>query len=163
MSGGLAPHGVGPIEWSESDEQPYFTDRPGWPGYSALLTWAAHAEHPDLPLPDAIPESWADDPAFQRSTRPEAETSYRTILEPQLWLPVEFPFVFAGGTLASDEPTRMGSTFTLRKQLNDLKQVADERLTSSSEFAVSAREAVERFRDLTDLACDHRLPIMLSY
>jgi len=55
--------GFGPIRWEEDDTQPYFTERPTWDGYTALLIWAAHAEHPDLPLPTHLPQSWVDDAA----------------------------------------------------------------------------------------------------
>src|SRR4029453_7167218 len=90
LSGGLAPPGcwTGRVEWEEGDDPPYFTDRPAWDGYTALLLWAAHAEHPDLPPPPAdVPEAWTDAPAYQRSTVRELKSRFRTILEPQLWLP----------------------------------------------------------------------------
>lgn len=120
LSGGLKPHGCGPVEWNEGDDQPYFTDRPAWDGYSALLVWAAHAEHRDLPLPAEVPESWVDDPAFQLPTVREFKSRFRTILEPQLWLPTEFPFVFEAPTLVSEDKACIGSVFTLKQQLDDL-------------------------------------------
>src|ERR1700677_2635401 len=119
MTAGLEPHGVGPVAWDEADAQPYFTDRPAWEGYSALMVWASHAEHPDLSLPVDVPKSWADDPAYQRSTVREFKSRYRSILEPELWLPVAFPFVFNGPTLVS-ENTCIGSVLTLKEQLDFL-------------------------------------------
>lgn len=117
----LQPHGVDSIAWDEGDHVPYFTDRPGWEGYSALLVWAAHAEHPDLPMPVEVPESWVDDPAFVRSTTGEFRSRYGTILRAELWLPAEFPFVFEGPTLVSEKGA-VGSVFTLKQQLDDLHQ-----------------------------------------
>ena len=119
MNRGMQPHGIGTIGWDESDERPYFTDRPSWDGYSGLLIWAAHAEHPDLPLPDEVPESWVEDPAFQRSTVREFKSKYRTILEPELWLPTEFPFIFNAPSLVSENAC-IGSVFTLKQQLDEL-------------------------------------------
>jgi len=131
LSRGLEPHGYGPVIWNEDDNQPYFTARPARDGYSALLVWAAHAEHPDLPVPVEVPESWADDPAYQRSTVREFKSRFRTILTPQLWLPVEFPFVFEAPTLASDENSCIGSVFTLKQQLDNLYAETREQLTQS--------------------------------
>lgn len=120
MSAGLEPHGFGPITWEENDQQPYFTDRPSWDGYSGLLLLAAYDEHRELPFPRTLPEVWSDDPAFQLSEHSDSTTRYRSILWPSIWLPSEFPFVFEGPTLTSEEPSRIGSVFTLKKQLDDL-------------------------------------------
>jgi hypothetical protein len=128
LSQGLAAHGQGPLTWNEDNEQPYFTDRPAWEGYSALLVWAAHDEHPDIPLPSTVPRSWADDPAFERSTEKEFGSRYRTILEPQLWLPADFPFLFDFPTLTSEHPSRIGSTFALRRELDDLADRTGEKM-----------------------------------
>src|SRR5581483_10004723 len=128
LSGGLEPHGYGPLQWDEGDHQPYFTQRPGWDGYTALRVWAAHAEHPDLPPPADVPDSWVGDPACQRSAARESNTRFRTILEPQLWLPAEFPFVFDAPTLVSDDKTPLGSAFTLKQQLDDLQELTTARL-----------------------------------
>jgi hypothetical protein len=163
LSSALATHGVGPIAWSEDDDVPYFTDRPAWPGYTALLVWAAHAEHPNLPLPSSVPDSWLDDPAFQRSIKPEFKTNYGTILDAQLWLPAEFLFVFEFPTLTSEKGSRIGSAFTLRRQLDQLKGKTSEKLSAKTELAQTASSAIECFRTLVEMACEHQVPILLSY
>jgi len=84
LSEGLKPHGFGPVTWDEGDSVPYFTDRPGWEGYGGLLVWAAHDEHPEMPVPMHLPESWVDDPAYQRSADPKSPSRYQSILEPQM-------------------------------------------------------------------------------
>jgi hypothetical protein len=128
ISAGLEKESVGPLQWSESDDRPYFTDRPGWDGYGGLLVWAAHAEHPDLPIPTYYPESFADDEAYFRSIDPDFKTRFATILLPNLWLPIEFPFVFEAPTITSDDPVGIGSIFTLKKQLDDLFNETSDRL-----------------------------------
>jgi hypothetical protein len=167
LSAGLEAHGYGPVRWDEADDRPYFTDRPGWDGYTALKVWAAHAEHPDLPLPDEVPESWADDPAWKRSTVREFKSRYRTILEPELWIPTEFPFVFEASTLVSDK-TCMGSVLTLQRQLDALhgETAAHLKQTSASQpsgLAAMAALGLDVFRQLAHKACEHRLPMMLDY
>lgn len=108
LSRQLEPHGVGRIAWNEGDNVPYFTDRPAWEGYRALLVWAAHAEHSHLPMPAELPQTWLDDPAFVRCTAPGSHSRFRTILEAEVWLPVELPFVFKGPSLSS-ETSKIGS------------------------------------------------------
>jgi len=79
----LLEHGVGPVIWNESEKQPYFTERPAWEGYRALLLWAAYNEHPDLIMPLSVPDSWCDDPAFLRSSTRESKSRYQQILTPE--------------------------------------------------------------------------------
>ncbi len=198
ISRGLAAHGQNPLSWNESDDQPYFTDRPAWEGYSALLVWAAHDEHPDIPLPSTVPRSWADDPAFERSTAKEFRSRYRTILEPQLWLPADFSFLFDFPTLTSEEPSRIGSTFMLRRELDDLAERTRGKIQQLKTgrpnppepppvmtkpgliarlfggrqkappppepgLAETVEFSLQIFRDLASKACEHRLPILLSF
>jgi hypothetical protein len=174
MTKSLAPHGIPPITWDEGDEKPYFTERPTWPGYCALLVWAAHSEHPDLPAPHKVPESWVEDVAFQRSTSTEFKTRFRTILQPSVWVPGEFPFVFGFPTLASDKESCVGSVFTLKTQLDDLHArtfrqqeilvaAAQTPPAEASELAVNAQSVLTIFRDLANKACEHRLPLLLDF
>jgi len=175
MTDALAPHGFGPVNWDEDDHQPYFTDRPGWVAYCALLVWAAHSEHPDLPLPNIPPESWADDPAYQRSTKSEFKTRFRTILEAQLWVPSDFPFVFGFPTLASEKASYIGSIFTLKKQLDDLDARTSDQLQqlkapgsqirkpNGRSLVEEAHAGLKIFRNLANQACEHRLPLLLDF
>jgi hypothetical protein len=173
MTASLAPHGFGPVVWDESDNRPYFTDRPAWQGYTALLLWAAHAEHPNLPMPDELPESWVHDDAFARSSAPEFRTSFRSILEPQIWSPVEFPFVFDFPSLVSDKPCSVGSVFTLKEQLDLLVEQTSSQLGISAAYPSSTKStpslleaaafSIPLFRNLAAKACENRLPILLHY
>jgi hypothetical protein len=127
LSEGLKSLEVGAISWDESDRQPYFSDRPGWPGYTGLLLWAAYAENPDLPLPAALPESWIDDPAYQKSTDEGFTSRYLQILRAQLWIPADFNAVADGPDLCQNK-TCIGSTFELKRQLDELRNETDIRL-----------------------------------
>ena len=84
----------GALDWDESDESLYFTDKPTWDGYAALALLAAHAEHPEFAWPEEVPEHWDQDPAWIASTAEGSRTRYRQILTPELWLPGAFEFVF---------------------------------------------------------------------
>jgi hypothetical protein len=143
LSIGLQPHGLGPCTWDEDDSMPYFTDRPSWEGYAALLVWAAHSEHPDLPIPAGVPRSWADDPAYQRSTVRKFKSRYETLLEPELWLPTTFPFIFEAPTLVS-EKGRIGSVFTLKEQLDELHQQTSAKLKERKQAEHEERPAPKK-------------------
>ncbi|HRX87148.1 MAG TPA: hypothetical protein P5572_19145, partial [Phycisphaerae bacterium] len=127
LSRALAEHGQSPLDWDEGDDKPYFTDRPGWGGYGSLLVWAAHAEHSDLPVPEAVPESWADDEAYSRSTADGFRSRYARLLTCELWLPDEFSAVFSAATVATDQPQRMGSVFRLKDELDELHAATAQR------------------------------------
>jgi hypothetical protein len=193
LSQALQPHSCGPVKWDEGDHVPYFTDRPGWGAYASLLVFAAHLEHPDVPMPTEIPRAWADDIAYQRSTDREFKSPYRTILEAEVWLPTEFPFVFDGPTLVS-EKSCIGSVFSLKRQLDDLHQQSaqlqelkqtpkvqappaknssflgdlfsrkpPQSKLADPAFADAAEFGLSVFRDLATKACEHRLPMLLHY
>lgn len=192
MTNALSAQRCGPFKWNEGDEQPYFTARPSWDGYHALLVWTAHAEHRWLPLPPNIPDPWAQDAAVQRSTKPGSYTRFKTILRPQTWLPVDFPFVFEGPTIASPKPTFIGSVFTLKRELDEVHRKTSHRLNalkinpegeskksglfarffgratppldpSKPRLADAADLGLQVFRDLAAKACEHRLPLLLSF
>jgi hypothetical protein len=163
-----------PLQWEESVSTPYFTDRPGWEGYSALLLWAAYASAPEAP-PERIPETgWADDPVFQRAIERDSGTRYRQILQPELWLPADYDFCFNYPSVVQ-QPTWIGSTGGLRRDLDEL----NERTFRASE-AELARCLTGEFDAATELEHDalftlalfvslareadhHRLPMILSY
>src|SRR5688572_18597938 len=52
-----------PLDWSEEPEQEYFTDKPGWEGYGALLLWAAYDELPKARRAETA-ASWDSDSAY---------------------------------------------------------------------------------------------------
>jgi hypothetical protein len=81
LTQGLGSHLSEPVDWDESASQPYFTDGPGWHGYTALLIWAAYAHYPDRLRPTNLPKSWAEDPAFIDSISPESGTPYPQVRE----------------------------------------------------------------------------------
>ncbi|MCX5661442.1 MAG: hypothetical protein NTW19_17305 [Planctomycetota bacterium] len=157
LTNGLAREGLGPVTWSEDETQPYFTDRPGWQGHSALLTWAAHAVHPELPLPSHVPESWADDDAYTLCVAEGSQFAYQAILKPEIWLPVELPGILKAPTLASDSAF-IGSTFELARELKDLKVRTGDLLRERRE--VAARQAPKAHKEpgLIDRLLGRRKP-----
>ncbi|MBI1825617.1 MAG: hypothetical protein HYR83_04450 [Planctomycetes bacterium] len=120
LSHDLVQDGFAPVSWDESDDKSYFTDRPGFDGYAALLIWAAHLEHPDLPLPQELPRTWTDDAAYRRSFVPTFASRCPHLLRAALWLPSDISIVFEAPTPDSDERSVIGSVFKLNEELESL-------------------------------------------
>lgn len=193
LSSQLKSQGIGSLSWSEEDNSPYFTQRPGWDGYTALVVRAAYAEHPELKLPKNVPEDWSSNPAYEKSMSDDFKSKYNAILREQLWLPLDFPFVFHCPTIVSEELTWIGSTFALKSQLEELnKQLVQNPQPSATDSSTSwttkfgslfkkkekhltqdqneegdlikaSRVAIDMFYELANQACDNKLPILLSY
>jgi hypothetical protein len=120
-----------PLAWSEDDDMPYFTDKPDWSGYGALLLFAAHQEHPEIPLPQELPPEPFDHPLFKavtgsakrgllpRRKEPEQPPRYASLYGTELWLPVDTEAVWTAPFL-NGEMVTTGSTQALHADLNDL-------------------------------------------
>jgi hypothetical protein len=175
LNAGLQSDLKAPLAWNEGVAPPYFTDKPEWDRYSALLVWAAHQEHPDLPLPAVAPEDWRTDAAVQRSQAEGFVSRYGQLLYgSELWLPGEFSFTFQTNDLAGHTVT-VGSVNLLLAQLHDLnnrtwKAGATEvrecrRAGTESEapLEASAKFAFAVFMELAQAAVEHQLPMKLDY
>lgn len=118
----LASHLPEPLDWDESADAPYFTDKPAWDGYQGLLLRAAYQEHPGLQIPVEIPKDFDKDPAIQRGMGADSQTSYPSLLSnAQFWFPVRFPFVFEAPD-ASGKKVRIASSVSLAQELNELNR-----------------------------------------
>jgi hypothetical protein len=163
-----------PLDWDESDDAPYFTDKPAWDGYGSLVLLAAHAEHPELPRPTQVTHRFDADPAWKASTANPDATRYRHLLTPELWLPCDFDLVFEADDLG-ENTVAIGSSVKLLAELRDLNartfrgSAADlERwLQDGAEpqgpFDDSARFGLALFLDLAEKSVTHRLPMKLDY
>lgn len=122
LSQGLGSNIVGRLDWDETDAAPYFTDKPSWDCYSALLLWAAYAEHPGLPRPVDFVEDWTTDPAVQKSQDTNFKTAFPQLLrDVEIWLPHDFSFTFQAADLTGTENS-FGSSVALLVQLEELNR-----------------------------------------
>jgi hypothetical protein len=164
-----------PIDWSESNELPYFTGQPGWDGFGSLVLWAAYAENPALRRPEILPEEWDDDPALIRCNAEGFRSRYsHFVRNVELWLPVDLPFTFEGEDVDGRRIV-MGSTETLARQLGDLnaatwKATAGEiagwsgrEPTQERSLELQARHAFSVMSQLARTAVEHRLPMKLDF
>ena len=111
-----------PLDWDESPDALYAAGTPTWDAYSALLLWAAYAEHPELHLPDEADEDWTKDRAYQASNALGYKSRYGQLLYgPELWLPCDFAFTFRAASVKRIQ-MRIGSSVALLLQLQQLNQ-----------------------------------------
>jgi hypothetical protein len=164
-----------PLDWDESDEAPYFTDKPAWDGYGSLLLLAASDEHPELPRPTGIVDDWAEHPAWQEAERGGLDTSrYAHLLAPELWLPCEFPSPLDGEDPRGQDMW-IGSSVVLLRLLRDLNartfqadadtlsQWLYDGVEADGSFEVAARFGLAMMLHLAEQSVTHRLPMKQDY
>jgi hypothetical protein len=165
----------GPLNWDESPDSAYFTDKPAWDCYSSLLLWAAYLEHPDLVRPAACVEDWTRDEAFKRSIGTNFQSEYPALLtNTEVWLPANFRFTFAAPDVSGNK-VKFGSSLALRDELADINArtwradsatLAAWRREGADYLAPlerGARFAFAIFSDLANKAAEHRLVMKLDY
>src|SRR6266576_5801440 len=92
--------GATSMDWPETDDQPYFTNKPNWNGFGAMLLLAAYEEQKPLFgakawYPKTFDfEHWQQDPVLDAAFR-SSKSRYNQLLGPEAWLPggTDLPFV----------------------------------------------------------------------
>ncbi len=172
INNGLGSNISNPINWDESRSAPYFTDRPGYDGYGALLVWAAHAERGTDP-PKSYNGEWFSDDAFVKCSVPTQGQKYRPIICGSLWLPGEFEFSFDFQDLTGEKVHICSNTSLQRsvRELNantfgmspdDLADAMKADFGKGASLKSLARFGIALFQRLADESVCHQLPIMLS-
>lgn len=164
-----------PLDWDETTEARYFTGRPDWDDFGALVLWAAYAEHPALKRPDLLPEEWDDDPALVHCNAAGFRSRYSHLVRNvELWLPGPFEFTFEGEDVDRRRIV-FGSAATLVRQLADLNdatwKAAEAEIVSWAGTATDdeaplesrARHAFAVLAGLAQQAVEHRLPMKLDF
>jgi hypothetical protein len=175
LSESLAGSLANPLDWVEESDAPYFTDKPAWDGYQALLLWAAYEEHPELRIPAHLPANMSEDMAIVLSTSEHYKTHYPTLLsDTRIWLPIDFSFFFRAPDCAGRE-VMIGSSFSLSRELDNLnKRTWNASEAELSNFAfegsekgvpleIAARFALALFQRHAALSASHRLPMLLDW
>ncbi len=158
--------------WEENEDAEYFTDRPGWGGYTALLLAAARPY--DQPLPIHLPDVVEDDDDFFEASENWEHSPFAHIIRPELWLPIPDNIVFDMSYMTKESisiGTLQGLMFQLRG-LNESRFNMDIRQLESATVAqpaddepveTQARYALAIFMRATEWALRRRLPLILDY
>jgi len=163
-----------PFDWDEASEAPYFTDKPTWDCYAALMLWAAYDEQRHLNRPFDGPAEWGDDLAYKASTATGYQSRYSQLYNVALWLPCDFQFVFQAEFITGSEML-IGSSRELSLQLDILNQRTWSAKAATLEqwnfdgaekgvpLETSARFAFSIFKSLADQSNLHRVPMVLDW
>lgn len=166
--------GESSLAWSEETAQPFFTARPDWLGWGALIFLAAYAEHPEMRRPRKPGRDWTEDPAWQASAAVEEGTPFQHLLFPELWLPVGLDLVFTAEDPDGNEVT-IGSVPRLLEALRTLAAQTfggDETewalwraagLKSPDDFEANAKFGLATALAIVEQADAHGLCITLDY
>jgi hypothetical protein len=162
-----------PIEWDDRADRDYFTDKPAWDCYGALVLKAAYEDHAATRYPGTA-DNWSEDPIL-RSSLSDRDSKYTHLLnDTEVWLPAKFDRPFRSKTIAGTD-AMIGSTIGLLGELRRLNEstwaASDEAISewrrNGAEFGApfedSARFGFAIFYELTQLAVQHRLPMKLDY
>jgi hypothetical protein len=156
----------------EERDAPYFTDRPGWDGYSALVVLAASVAT-ETPVPEQLPENALGCDIVLRAQSVLTPRALRSITQAQLWLPGTFDFSFEFVDLC-EQKVHISSVASLVCDLATLREAADltpeqlgdcarEQPASGDSFQSLSLFGLAVFTNVAREALKYRLPVLLSF
>lgn len=156
------------LDWDETSDAPYFTDKPDWDSYGSVQALAARVELGEETRPEERVEDWSSDDAWQRASNNQ-QTRYAHLYMPELWFPVEIPVIQVEAPWGQE--LLVGSSQRLLDVLTEVnaktyRVAPDERRTlapSTGSFTDAARFGLAILPALAQLSVEHRLPLKLDY
>lgn len=109
--------------WPEDNERPYYTDKPDWDAFGAMLLVAACHTYNE-PVPPTVEKDWdfMKHPAIARLTSDEKRV-WSLFRGATWWLPLADAFLFQA-PLPTDDMAVIGTMGGLRKELEKINQMA---------------------------------------
>jgi len=167
-----APNGE-TFYWVDNPEGEYFTEKPAWDCYGALVSWAAYDEAAVAPLPPTA-AGWEKDPVYQAAAA-SPQSRYRHLLaNTEVWLPGDFDPPFSGHSPSGDG-AMFGSSIRLVGELESLNERTwqadpvelEQWRSAGAEYGApletSAKFGFAVFHHLATMSVNRRLPMKLDY
>lgn len=109
--------------WQENNVKPYYTDKPDWDAFGAMLLVAACHTYKE-PVPSTIEKGWdyMGHPCIARLAA-DPERIWSMFRGATLWIPVADSFMFQA-PLPNDNTAMIGTLGALRKDLERLNEIA---------------------------------------
>ncbi len=109
--------------WQEDNEKPYYTDKPDWDAFGAMLLVAACHIYGE-PVPPAVEKDWIfmEHPMIARLAE-DQERIWSLFRGAIWWIPITDSFMFQA-PLPADDTAAIGTVGGLRKELEKLNQLA---------------------------------------
>lgn len=119
--------------WVEDNQKPYYTDKPDWDAFGALLLYAA-AEKLNAPLPVTVPKGFDFNtyPLIKKMQETEGK-NWSLFSGATCWIPIEEPFYFQG-PMPTGAAAVIGTVGGLKAELekiNSFRWQADEEIILS--------------------------------
>lgn len=109
--------------WEEDNEKPYFTDKPDWDAFGAMLLVAA-CHTIGEPVPPTVQKGWKfmEHPAIAQLTKDQERvwSFFRGVI---WWLPLSDSFLFQA-PLPNNNQVRISTLGGLRKELEQINRLA---------------------------------------
>jgi hypothetical protein len=117
-----SPSGGSYEAWEENNEKEYFTDKPDWCAFGALLLYGACLKY-DVPLPRSVEKTWdyQNDDIVTRALNDE-ELNWSLFSSAEWWLPFDDCFSFRCHT-PNDVEITMGTTGALLAELRKINEL----------------------------------------
>ena len=111
------------VQAAVDNERPYYTDKPDWDAFGAMLLVAACRTYEE-PVPSTVEKDWifGEHPLVARLASDE-ERVWSLFRGATWWLPLSDSFLFQG-SLPTDDTAAIATLGGLRKELEKLNQLA---------------------------------------
>lgn len=114
--------------WPENNDADYYTDKPDWPAFGALLLYTAAKIYGEG-YPAAVPKDWDfwQEPLIQRA-QGDAQVSWSLFKGAEWWLPIQAPLLFRGENPSGNSLvlSTAGALMLELLRINELGWKADE-------------------------------------
>ena len=129
--------------WPEDNEKPYYTDKPDWDAFGAMLLVAACHTY-DEPVPPTVEKDWnfGEHPLVARLGSDE-ERVWSLLRGATWWLPLPDSFLFQA-PLPTDDQAMIATLGGLRKELEKLNQLAWQADEDTSTLSTALRWTQQR-------------------
>ena len=107
--------------WEENNEKDYYTDKPDWDGYGALLLVAA-ARIYNEEIPEPFPEEWSSHPLIERAMGDNNTVNWSLLHEISMWLPYETEIILDGMS-PNDNQISISTAGNLLNELNKINEM----------------------------------------
>ena len=108
--------------WEENNDKDYYTDKPDWSGYGALILVAA-AKIYNEKIPETLPEDLSSHPLIKRIGRDSYYTSRWSLFhDVSTWLPYEREIIFEGKA-PNDTNIAISTAGNLLNELNKINEM----------------------------------------
>lgn len=167
-------HIENPTVWTENNEKEYYTDKPDWDCYGALIMYALYNEQ-SIDPPINFDENWTESEVYVKACSEDYETSFQQLVKGcEIWLPLNFNFIFNYNDPSENE-IAIGSIYTLLKNLDDLnskiwkasKEIIDSWQKNidpgTTVYEEKAKFGFSVLYSITEFAIKNHTPIKLDY